>query len=83
MMLLMGRKPRKEAKKREEMLSNLKKGDRITTIGGIVGTIMEIKDQEITIKVDESTNARMRVARWSVRDIGTPTEQAQSEEKKK
>lgn len=74
------RKPRQQEKHRREMLSNLKKGDRITTIGGVVGTILEIKDDEITIKIDESTNTRMRFARWAVRDIGEPKDK--TEEKK-
>ena len=73
--VFMGRKPRKEQKKREEMLSNLKKGDKVTSIGGIVGTIIEVRDAEITVKVDESSNARMKFARWAIRSTGTPSDQ--------
>jgi preprotein translocase subunit YajC len=52
------------------MLSSLRKGDKITTIGGVVGTVMEVRDDEITVKVDESGNVRMKFARWAIRGVG-------------
>ena len=69
------RKSRSSEKKRQEMLSNIKKGDKVTSIGGIVGTIIEVRDAEITVKVDESSNARMKFARWAIRSTGTPSDQ--------
>lgn len=63
-----GRK--KEANRRKEMLSQLKKGDKITTIGGIVGTVVEVRDDEVMVKTDESANVRMKFARWAIRQVG-------------
>jgi len=37
------------------MLSALKKGDRVVTIGGIHGTIQNVKEQSVIVKVDENT----------------------------
>ncbi len=68
--LWMGRGPRKERQRRQEMISSLKKGDKVTTIGGIVGTVIEIRDDELTVKVDESNNVRMKFAKWAVRGVG-------------
>ena len=68
--LWMGRGRKRQKKKREEMLESLKKGDKITTIGGIVGTVIEVRDDEVTVKVDENNNVRMKFARWSVRGVG-------------
>jgi len=70
MWLWMGRGRRKQESKRKEMLGKLKKGDKITTIGGVVGTVIEVKPDEVTVKVDETNNVRMKFARWSVRGIG-------------
>ena len=39
----------------------LNKNDRIRTIGGIIGTVVDIKDDEITLKVDESNNTKIKV----------------------
>jgi len=66
----MGRSKRKQESKTKEMLSNLKKGDEITTIGGIVGKVIETRDNEIVIKVDETNNVRMKFARWAIRNVG-------------
>lgn len=47
---------RKE-KQRREMLDNLKKGDRVITIGGIIATVEEIKGKIITLKIGENVKA--------------------------
>lgn len=66
----MGRGRKKRQQKRREMIESLKKGDKITTIGGIVGTVVEVRDDEVMVKVDENNNVRMKFARWSIRGIG-------------
>jgi preprotein translocase subunit YajC len=65
-----GRARRKQEAKRKELLSSLKKGDKIVTIGGIIGTVIEIRENEVTVKTDESNNVRMKFARWAVREVG-------------
>lgn len=66
----MGRSRRKQRRERQEMLTSLKKGDKITSIGGIVGTVIEVRDDEVTVKVDETGNVRMKFARWAIRGVG-------------
>jgi preprotein translocase subunit YajC len=80
--VLMGRKPRQEEKKRKAMLDNLKKGDRITTIGGMIGTIVEVRDNEVMVKVDESSNTRVKFVRSAIRQVGTADESESKEENK-
>ena len=67
------RSKKKQEQKRQQMLASLKKGDKVTSIGGIVGTIMEVRDDEITVKVDENNNVRMHFARWAIRGVGEPS----------
>lgn len=45
----------KRQKETKQMLQNLKKGDRVTTIGGIRGTIFSMKDDIVVLKVDDNT----------------------------
>ncbi len=66
----MGRSRRKQESKRKEMIANLKKGDKVTSIGGIIGTIIEVREDEITVKVDETNNVRMRFVRSAIRGLG-------------
>jgi len=66
----MGRSRRKKEAQRKEMLSNLKKGDKVTSIGGIIGTVIEVKEDEVTVKVDETNNVRMKFVRRAIQGVG-------------
>lgn len=64
------RPQRKKDKENREMLANLKVGDNITTIGGIVGTIAKIKDEKIVIETGTKTEKQlMTLERWAVRSV--------------
>ncbi|MFN0131929.1 MAG: preprotein translocase subunit YajC [Phycisphaerales bacterium] len=60
---------RKEKRRREAMLSALKRGDRVQTTGGIIGSIIELGDHEIVLRVDEASNTRIRFARAAVQQV--------------
>jgi preprotein translocase subunit YajC len=45
----------KKQKETQKMLAALKKGDKIVTIGGIHGTIQNVREQTVIVKVDEDT----------------------------
>ena len=62
-----GRK--KEQKKRKDMLATLKKHDRVMTIGGVIGTVMDVREDEVTLKVDESNNTRMRFSQTAIQKV--------------
>ena len=66
----MSRSRKKKEAQRREMLSALTKGDKVTSIGGICGTIVEVRDDELVVKVDENSNMRLRFARWAIRGAG-------------
>lgn len=57
---------RKQKKQREQMLGSIARHDRVQTVGGIIGTVAEVRDDEIVLKVDEATNTKIRVARSAV-----------------
>ena len=65
---LLIRPQRKKDKKVKEMLNALKQGDRVTTIGGIYGTIINIKDDTITLAVG-TQRTEMVFARWAIRSV--------------
>ena len=66
--LLMIRPERRKRAELTAMLSNLKKNDRVVTIGGIYGTVVNVQKDldEVTIKVDESTNTKLRMQRAAI-----------------
>jgi len=61
MVFMLFRGPRKQKQQRKQLVQSLKKNDRVQTIGGIIGTIVDIKGDEITLKVDESSNTKIKI----------------------
>jgi len=61
MVFMLFRGPQKQKKKRKQLVQSLKKNDRVQTIGGIIGTIVNIKDDEVTLKIDESNNTKITI----------------------
>ena len=66
----------KKKKKVQEMRSALEVGNEITTVGGMIGKIVSIKDDYITFETGED-RVRIQVARWAVSNIGKGTENQQ------
>ena len=61
---ILWRPQKKEQKKRAEFLSNLKKGDKIVTIGGLYGVILRLNDKTATIQIAEKVE--VEIARTAV-----------------
>ena len=55
------RGPRKKQQQHKQMVQTLAKNDKVRTIGGIIGTVVDIKDDEVTLKIDESNNTKIKV----------------------
>jgi len=62
MYLILFRGPRKKQQQHKQMVQTLAKNDRVRTIGGIIGTVVDIKGDEVVLKVDESNNTKIRVS---------------------
>lgn len=67
--VFMFRSKRTQEKKRTDMLSQLKRGDRIQTIGGILGTVVEARENDVLVKVDESSNTKIRFSRNAIHRV--------------
>ena len=57
----------KKRKETEKMLGTMKKGDRVVTIGGIHGTIQNVREQTVIVKVDE--NVKLEFSRGAVSSV--------------
>ncbi len=66
MMLFM--RPRKGDQATRQNLADLKKHDRVVTAGGIIGTVMTIREEsnQVTLRIDEASNAKMQILRSSI-----------------
>ena len=71
----------KRKKEAEQMRSSVKTGDKIITIGGIIGTVVNVKDDKIVIETS-SDQVRMELAKGSISTNETANESAKAEAKK-
>ena len=78
MYFLLIRPENKKKKAAEEMRNSLKVGDEITTIGGICGRIVAIKEDTESIVIETgSDKAKMRIKRWAIGSVDTVHEEEQ------
>jgi preprotein translocase subunit YajC len=69
----------KKQKETQKMLSALKKGDRIVTIGGIHGTIQSVKESTVIVRVDDTT--KLEFSRSAVSSVESQAREEKEEKK--
>ena len=73
----------KKKKKAAEMRANLKVGDMITTIGGVIGTVCAVKEETIVIETG-ADRVRIEFTKWAISTVGAQTtENAPAKQEKK
>lgn len=86
------RPQKKKQKQEEELRNNIEIGDDITTIGGIVGKVISVREDDDTFVLETASDkTRMRFKKWAISSVDTPSKQpkdpkkekAEKEEKKK
>ena len=60
---------RKQEKKKKDLLGQIKRGDRVQTIGGILGKVVEADDAKVLLKVDESSNTKIWFSRSAIHRV--------------
>ena len=71
----------KRKKEAEQMRSSVRKGDKITTIGGIVGTVVDVKENNIVMETS-ADQVRIELAKWAISSNETAAENAKVAEAK-
>ena len=63
---------RKQKKRTQTLLDSLKNNDKVQTTSGIIGTIAEIRDNEVVLRVDEASNTRIRFNKMAIQQVLRP-----------
>ena len=79
---LMIRPENKRKKEAEQMRSAVKVGDEITTIGGIIGTVVSVKDDKFVMETS-ADQVRIELAKWAISSNDTAAAAAKAEAKKR
>lgn len=80
MWLLMVRPEKKKQKKVEDMRKALAVGDEIVTIGGIMGKVVHVTDEDVTLETGED-RVRVQVKKWAI-SVNVKAEAAEEKAKK-
>lgn len=78
MYFMMIRPQKKKQQEEQSMRDNIQVGDEITTIGGIMGRVVTVKDDALIIETGADRN-KMKIARWAVSTNNTANEKAEAE----
>ncbi len=78
---LLIRPENKRKKEAEQMRSNVHTGDQVTTIGGIVGTVVSVKEEKFVLETS-ADQVRIEFAKWAISTNETAAEAAKAEAKK-
>ena len=76
MFFFSSRSSKKEARETQKMLDSLQVGDEITTIGGIIGKIVSIKEETLVLETSHD-RSRIRILKTAVRTVDVKAEDAQ------
>jgi preprotein translocase subunit YajC len=60
---------RREKRRVAEMLSGIKRGDRVQTLAGMIGTVHEVRDDAIVLRVDDTTGTKIQFAKSAVQHV--------------
>ncbi len=60
---------RREKKRREQLMSALKRGDKVLTIGGQIGIVEQVRDHEVVLRTDEHSNAKARFTKAAIQQV--------------
>lgn len=78
MYFVMIRPQKKKQKEEQSMRDNISVGDEVTTIGGIMGRVVTVKDDSLIIETGADRN-KMRIARWAIQTNNTANEKLEAE----
>lgn len=70
--LLIIRPQRSKEKQRLEMISNVRKNDRIVTMGGIHGVVLSVKEKEVIVRVDDAKDVKLRIDKSAITSVDIP-----------
>ena len=70
---LLIRPQQKRENERQGMLAKIKKNDRVLTNGGIFGTVVNVKDGEVILRIDEAGSVRVRFEKSAVVRVVEPS----------
>ena len=72
MYFLIIRPQKQKEKKRQAMISNVRKQDRIVTAGGVHGVVVSAKENEVIVRIDDAKDVKIKVDKSALTSVSAP-----------
>lgn len=72
MYFLIIRPQKQKEKKRREMISNVRKQDRIITAGGVHGVVVSVKENDVIVRVDDAKDVKIKIDKSAITSVSVP-----------
>ncbi len=72
MYFLIIRPQKQKEKKRQELISNVRKQDRIVTVGGVHGIVTSVKENEVIARVDDAKDIKIKIDKSAITSVSAP-----------
>ncbi len=72
MYFLIIRPQKQKEKKRQEMISNVRKQDKIVTVGGVHGVVVAVKESDVVVRVDNEKDVKIKIDKSAITSVSVP-----------
>jgi len=79
MYFLIIRPQKQKEKKRQAMMANVRKQDRIITAGGVHGVVVSVKDSEVIVRVDDAKDVKIKIDKSALTSVSAPRDAKEDE----
>jgi preprotein translocase subunit YajC len=79
MYFLIIRPQKTKEKKRLELISNVRKQDRIVTTGGVHGVVTSVKENEVLIRVDDAKDVKLKIDKSAITSVTAPRDEKEDD----
>ena len=75
MYFLIIRPQKQKEKKRKELISNVRKQDKIVTTGGMHGVVTSVKENEVIVRVDDAKDVKIKIDKSAITSVSAPRDE--------
>jgi preprotein translocase subunit YajC len=79
MYFLIIRPQKQKEKKRQGMIANVRKQDRIVTAGGVHGVVVSVKESEVIVRIDDAKDVKVKVDKSALTSVSVPKGEKEEE----
>ncbi len=79
MYFLIIRPQKQKEKKRQAMMANVRKQDRIVTAGGVHGVVVSVKENEVIVRIDDTKDVKIKVDKSALTSVSVPRGEREEE----